>query len=378
MTANQYESLYFNVARQLTLGNCVRIGNGERLLHHVRHHKHGGAVAEKLANDGTGVGQRLELIHVELRMGIAIADLEVLLTDPVQNIGALSSNLEEPGGGTAGGVLGSKEEGKDSLGNLIVVEHAQHRLGLLHAVLLTLLLCLAPALRVNHVENPGIHDAGGLATSSHADLALGCALGKLGKNHVGGLLAVPSLGEGDNDGEVDQLKSSGDEVVVVGDLLDGVVGNIVTDKGAEGDRAHELAKLGHKGNRLAAIVLGDLDESLEVLLIHLLLARQVELKGLAGEETVQSLAEIDVGLTVEEDPVVGAKELVGNIDDARLDVHRGIEHLTGHVSGRSDNDEPGAICQFGCFHLVGLWKSSGVAHLWKTETQLRGPLTHLA
>lgn len=321
------------------LGDSVRLGNGERLLDEVWNHQHRRAVAEELANNGAGVGERLELVHVEVGVGVTVADLEVLLADAVKDIGALGHDLEQPSSGTAGGVLRSKEEGEDGLRDFVVAKHAQVGGGLL-ASILALVLGLAPALALDHLDDPGVHDAGNVTTSGHADLGLGSTLGKLGENHVGGLLAVPGLGVGDDDGEVDELEGGGDEVVVVGDLLDGLVADVVPDKGAAGDGAHELTELGHEGDGLAASLLGDVDEVLKVCLVDLLLARQIGLEGLAGEETVEALAEVDVGLAVEEDPVVVAEKLVGDIDDTGLDVGRGVEDLAGKISGGGNDDEP--------------------------------------
>lgn len=50
-----------------------------------------------------------------------------------------------------------------------------------------------------------------------------------------------------------------------------------------------------------------------------------------------------MGLTVEEHKVVGPKQLVGDIDNAGLDVAGGVQDLAGKVACGGDNDEPAAM-----------------------------------
>lgn len=154
-------------------------------------------------------------------MDITIADLEVLLTHTIKNIRSLGHDLEQPGGGAAGGILGSEEEGEDGLGDLIITEFTEQRGWLLDVLSWQALgVSLGPLLGQQHVLDPGIHDTVGLAASGKTGLALGGCLGELGKDHVTGFLAIPRLGEGEDDREVDKLEGLGDQVVVVGDLLD--------------------------------------------------------------------------------------------------------------------------------------------------------------
>jgi len=215
---------------KLTLRNGVVVGQGESLLGDVRNHDDRRAPAEKLADNSAGVGKRFELVHGDRSVGVTVADLDVLLSDTVKNVGSLGGNLEEPSGGAAGGILRSEEEGEDGLRNLVIVEHTEERSGLLNIMGLALLFGLAPALRLNHGQNPGVHDTGNLTTGSHTNLALGSALGELGQDHISSLLAIPRLGEREDNGKVDKLESSGDQVVVLGDLGDGLVGDVVTDE----------------------------------------------------------------------------------------------------------------------------------------------------
>lgn len=251
----------------------------------------------------------------------------------------MGHDLKEPGGGRRGGILGGEQEGEDGLGDFVIGEIAKDMSRLGETLGVAGLLGVAPLLGGNHLDNPGVHDAVGLAAGSHPDLGLGGATGELGEDHIGGLLAVPGLGEGDDDGEVDELEGLGDEVVVVGDLLDGLVAEVVTDKGAAGDGRDDLAELGHPGDGLEVGGFGDVDKGLEVAVVHLLLAGEVDLEGATGEEAVETLAEVNVGLAVEEDPVVGTEKLVSDIDDAGLDEGGRVKHLAGHVAGRGDDDK---------------------------------------
>jgi hypothetical protein len=358
----------------LTLGNGVVIGQGESLLGDIRNHDDRRAPSEELTDDSTGVCKRFELVHGNGSVRVTVADLDVLLSDTVKNIGSLGGNLEEPRGGAAGGILGSEEEGEDSLGNLVIVEHAEEGRGLLDVVGLALLLGLAPAVRLDHGQNPGIHNTGNLTTSGHANLALGSTLGELGQDHISSLLAVPRLGVRKDNGEVDKLESSGNEVVVLGDLGNSLIGNVVTDESAARYSTHDLTELVHERNGLAAGVLGHLEEVLEVSVVSLLLTGQVKFESLAGEETIETLAEINMSLSVEENPVVVSKKLRGNVDDCGLDIGRRVEDLASHITSGSDNDKPKEL------HVstVNVLLPYRRPYLWKIETQLRGPLLHLA
>lgn len=326
------------------LGNGVCGCDRESLLDNIGNHQHRRAVAQEFTDNGTGIGHRLKLIHVDRGVNITVADLEILLTDAVEDIGALGHDLEEPSGGAAGGILGSEQESEDGLGDLVIGEIAEQRVGLLHILSKsTSGLGLSPLLRLDHLLDPSIHDAGLGTSGSHADLALRSTLGELGKHHVGGLLSIPGLGEGDDDGEVDELESGGDEVVVISNLLDSFIGDIVADEGAAGNGGNDLTEFSHERNGFSTGFLGHLEEALEVSVVHLLLARKIDLESLAREQSVQTLAELYVGLAVQEHPVVGTEELVGDIDDAGLDKGGSVEHLTGHITGRGNDDKPAQL-----------------------------------
>jgi hypothetical protein len=320
------------------LGDGVLGCDGEVLLGEVGNHDYGRAVAQGLLDDRTGPGQLLKRVERDLSVDVAVAGFDVLLADLLEELGAVGHDLEEPCGSRRGSVLGGEEEGEDGHGDLEVAEPADDHGGLLRVF--ALLDGLAVVVRLDHVGDPEVQNALLLAASRHTDLSLGGALGELVQNHVGALLAVPALGEGQDDGEVDELEGGGDEVVVVGDLLDGLLGAVVANEGPAADGGDQQAELLHEGDVLALVGdLGELDEALVVLVVDFLLAGQVLLERLAREEAVEALAVVDVGLAVEEDPVLGPQQLVRGVDHAGLDEVGRVEDLAGHVARRGDDDE---------------------------------------
>jgi len=257
------------------LGNGVFRCYREVLLSQVRNHDDWGTVAESLLDDSAGPLQLLDGVKRKSTVDVAISGLDVLLADLLEVLRAVSHDLEEPCGGRRGSVLGSEEEGEDGHGDLKIAEPADDSRGLLGVIdLLASFNPLAVLLRLDHVVYPEVENALLLATSSHADLALCGTLGELIQDHVSALLSVPGLGEGDNDREVDKLERSGDQVVVVGDLLDGLVRGVVTNEGTATQRSDHEAELLHPRNVLALVLyLRKLHKALEVCVVDFLLAR---------------------------------------------------------------------------------------------------------
>lgn len=323
------------------LGDGVGVGDGESLLDLVGNHQDGRAVSQKLSDDGASVSHRLEFVQGHSSVSITLAGLDVLLANSVQHLGALGHDLEQVGDSTARGVLGCEEEGEDGLGDLEIGELANQGLGLVESLGgQTLLSSLTPFLGSNHVLDPGVHDTGNLSAGRHANLGLGGALGELVHDHGGSLLSVPGLGVGQDDGEVDKLESSSNQEVVVRDLLDGLLGDVVTDERTAGDIGHDVTEVRHEGDGLAAGFLGDLDILLELGVVDLLLAGQVAFQGTAGEETVEALAEVDVLLSVQKNPALLSEDLGSDIDDAGLDETGGVEDLARQISGGCDDNKP--------------------------------------
>ena len=304
------------------LGDGVLGCHWEVLLGQVGDHDDWWAVAEDLLDDGAGPGKLLERVERDGCVDVAVAGVDVLLANLCEELWTISHDLEEPCGGRRSGVLGGEEEREDGHGDFEVAEPANDHGWLLRLVnVLASFDPLAILLRLNHVLDPEVEDAFLLATSGHADLGLRSALGELVEHHVGRLLAVPALGEGQDDGEVDELERSGDQVVVVGDLLDSLLRHVVSDKSPAAHRGDEEAELMHPWDVLALVLhLREVHPALKILVVDFLLAGQILFERLAGEEAIETLAVVDVGLAIEEDPIVGAQELVGGVDDAGLDV----------------------------------------------------------
>lgn len=323
------------------LGKSVRRGDWEVLLDFIGNHDDWRAVSEGLFYDSTGIGELVEQFHGGGCVAITVPDLEVLIADLVEDVGAIGHDLEEPGTGAAGCVLRGKEEGENGLCNLIIrkiTEDVLWLLGVRHRDTLGDLFTVGGG--VEHGLDPAVHDAGDLVASSHADLALCRTLAELSQDHVSCLLSVPGLGEGKDDGEIDELESGGDEVVVVGNLDHGLVGHVVAHEGLAGESTHELSELRHPGDWLVVVVGGLLDEHAKVPVVDAVEQGHVDAQCLSGEEAVEALAVLDMVLAIEEDPVGLAEQLVSRVDDAGLDVHGRVEHFAGHVTGRCDHDEP--------------------------------------
>jgi hypothetical protein len=324
-----------------TLRRSVLGGDGEVLLGKVGNHDHRGTVTESLLDNRTGISHLFEDIHGEGHVAITATDTQVLLTNPIQHLRLVGAELEQPGGSGGGGILRSEEEGEESHGDLEIGELTDEHVRLLRRVdLNTVGNLLTVGLGIVHLLNPSIENALNLATSGHADLALSGTLSELNQNHISSLLAIPSLGEGNDDGEVDKLHGLGDQVVIVGDLLDSGIRHVVSDEGTARDSAHDLTEGRHERLGLAIVGLGHLKPLGEVLPVHLLLAREVDFEGATGEQAVQTLAVVDMRAAVEEDPVGRAEQLVSGIDDARLDKRRRIEDLAGDITGRRNDDKP--------------------------------------
>ena len=316
------------------LGRGIRIREGKGLLRNIRDHDDGGPVAEGFLDDGAGEGHAVEEVDGEAEGAVAVADGQLLGAQLGEDGGAVGEQLEEPGGGAAAGVLGGEEEGEERHGDFEVGEGPEHGRRFLRRVDAEASVEFLPVrFRGLDLLDPAVEDAGGGAAGGHADFGLGGAFGEFVQDHVGGFLPVPGLREGDDEGEVDEFERGGDEEVVVGDLLDRCVRHVMPDEGAQGDGAHEFAEDGHEGDGLAFVLgLGDGDEFLEVFVVDFFLAGQVDLEGLAGEEAVEAFAVVDVGLAVEEDPVLGPEELVCYIHDTGFDEGGRIEDFAGHVS----------------------------------------------
>lgn len=307
----------------------------EVLLGEVGNHDDWGTVAECLLHDSAGPLELLDRVEGQRCVDVTVAGLQVLFADLVEELGSVSHDLEEPGGGRRGSVLGGEKEGEDGHGDFEVAEPADNGSRLLGVFdLLASLNPLTVLLGLDHVVDPEVENALLLATSSHANLGLCGASGELLEDHIGSLLSVPALGKGQNDGEVDELEGGGNQVVVVSDLLDGLIRAVVADKGPAAHSGDQLAELLHPRDVLALVLdLREVHPLLEVVVVDLLLSRQILLERLAGEEAVETLAVIYVSAAVEEDPVLGAEELVGGIDDAGLDECGRVEDLAGHVAG---------------------------------------------
>jgi hypothetical protein len=188
--------------------------------------------------------------------------------------------------------------------------------------------------------DPAIHDTSDFTTSGKISLALSSTFSELDHDHISGLLSIPGLGEGNDNGEVDKLESGSNQKVIVGDLLDSFVVHVVSNEGPARNGSHKLSEFGHELNGLEAILAGYFNPLLEVLVVDFILTGEVKRKSVTGEKAVQAFAEFDMGLAVQEDPVGRAQELVSGVHDTGFDKGGRIEDLAREVAAGCDHDEP--------------------------------------
>jgi hypothetical protein len=319
------------------LGNLVFGSNIEALFDLIRNHENGGTISKLLLDDSTGVDHLIDHVDVEPLVGVTVSDSELLLADLGQNVGSVGENLELPSRRARGGVLRSKEESEDSHRNLLVREPANHHWLGTNKVLLLFLRHLLILPRLDHRLDPEIHSAGRFLAGLHGLLRHFGTTGKFLDHKVGALLSVPCLGVRDDDGEVDEFQSSGNFVIVLRDVGDGLVADVSSAESPQRYGAVDVTEFTHVLSRLP--ILRKLDPPLEVLVVDLLLGREVLGDVLASEQSVQTLAVIDVRLSIQEHPVAGTEDFLRDIDDAGINVHRRVEDLAREItSGRDDNE----------------------------------------
>lgn len=287
------------------LGHRVRRRHGEVPRREVRHEDDGRPVPQEFSDHGARVRQRLVRGQVEGLVGVAAARGQVLGAQAVQHVGPLRQDLEQPGRGAAGGVLGREQKGEHGLANLGVGEVADQvggPLGVGDRLAGREALAVPP--RLHHVHDPLVDDAGGRRAGGHVGLAGRGAAGELGLDGVGRALAAPALGPGHVHGQrdVDELEGRRDQVEVVGDALDGRLRDVVAEEGAARQRAVDLAEVAHERRRPPAVGRAGRDEPVKVVAIHLFLYRQVGAEGLVREQARQAPAVFGVGLSGQEDP----------------------------------------------------------------------------
>ncbi len=307
-------------------------GDGEVLLHHVRHHDHGWSIAQGLLDHGARERHVFQDVHAEPPVAVPAPRGEVLRADPVQNLRSVRHQLKEPGRGAAGGILRGEQEREQGHGDLQIGKFSQQHRRLFDVRGPDPGHLLPVHFRIMHVLHPAVQDAGDFPARRDAGLALRGAFGEFVQDHVGRLLAVPRPGERKDPREIHEVQGRSDLIKVIGNLFDRAVRHVMPHEGSQRHRAHEFSKHRHKRDRLARVVgLRNLDEHGEILVIHVLLARQVYLQCLAGEQAVQPFPVIDVGFAVQEYPVVRPQQLMRYIDDAWLDVGRRVEHFARHL-----------------------------------------------
>lgn len=271
---DDHVSLLHRVAR------CHR----EVLRRNVRDEDNGWAVAEKLLYHGVGIGEGLQHAYLKRPVPITAARGKIFTSNAVQDLGPLRQDLEHPGGSAARGVLGSKEEGEQSLCDLQRRKVADEILRLFRLDAGCRLFVIGP--RFHHVQHPLVDDAGRPGARRHVRLASSSTSRELFHDGSGCTLSQPRLGIRDVDGkgDVDKLESSGDKVEIVGNFLDSILRDVIPKECPTRQGAVYLSEPFHELHRLPVIFLASGDESIEIVGVHLILGRQVCAESLVREK----------------------------------------------------------------------------------------------
>ena len=332
------------------LGGSVPAREGEGLGSEVGHEDDGRAVAEEFLDHGGGVGERFDHGEVERFGRIPPAGGEVFLAEPGEDVRPLREDLEEPGCCAAGGVLGGEEEGEEGFGDFLVRELPDEGGGFVRFGIAAGGYMGTVAVRRDHVQHPVVDHATRLsAGAGHGFLARLSAAGELSVDGVGSAPAAPGLGAGDVEGErdVDELESSGDQVEVVRNALDGGGGDVVAEESAAGEGTVDFAEEGHERERAVVVGRAGGDELGEVGGEDFFLGGEVSCDGFVGEERGEAAAVFSVGFALEEDPGVVAEYVFGDGYEAGLGVGGGLEDFMGDVAVGGEDDESARICASG-------------------------------
>lgn len=322
-------------------GHSIARREREILFREVGNEDDGRPVAEELLDDRVGVGERLQHGQVEGPVLVAAPRGQVLLPQTTEHVGALGEDLEQPGRGAAGRVLRREEEGEERLADLLVREPADE-------VRRSFRPRRAPRgpfavpLGFHHVEHPVVHDTRGCRAGRHVRFAGGRAARELGVDGFGRPPAPPRLGEGDvyREWDVHQLEGVRDEVEVIGDSLDGILGYVVPEEGAARDRAVDLAKQGHESRRTPLVRLAGGGELVEVVGHHILLCREICGDGLVREQRSQPPSVLGMGLSMQENPGLVANDVLGNRDETWFGVCGRLENFVGYISVGGEDNKP--------------------------------------
>jgi len=78
---------------------------------------------------------------------------------------------------------------------------------------------------------------------------------------------------------------------------------------------------------------------LETFIINFFLTRDICSQCLSREKIIETLSVVDVGFSIEEDPVCVFEDLFAGVDDTWLDISWRMEDFPRKVSSGCDNDE---------------------------------------
>lgn len=113
----------------------------------------------------------------------------------------------------------------------------------------------------------------------------------------------------------------------------------MTDKGPAGKSTHQFTQVWHPWKGFVVVLFRILQEHVKVLLVDLVKLGHIHGQGGPSEETVKTLAIFDVLLSIQKYPIGFAQQFVRTVNDAWLDIGRGIENFSSHITGGGNDDE---------------------------------------
>lgn len=147
----------------------------------------------------------------------------------------------------------------------------------------------------------------------------------------------------------------------------------MADKSATRYCTHKFSEFWHEGSWLVVTLFAHSQEFLEVFVVDLLLTWKIYFQCLTGEQAIETFPIINVGFAIQENPIGRSKDFGSDVYDSRLHESGRIEDFSGKISlGCDDNKSAWNVS------VEFNQEDADMTDLWKTETQLKSALSHLA
>lgn len=315
-----------------TGGNRVVVGERERLLDEVGDHDDGRSVSENLLGDGVDEGHLVEDVESDRSVEIGTTNSSLFLSDLGEDLRVVGEMLEGEGDGGRHGVLTGEDEGEQDEGHFVVGVLSEDEVGSFGGFV----VCFSVGLGGENLLNPGVEQTIGDSSGGHSLLRVSSSGGEELDGDSSSSTGFPDFRSREGEGEVDEFESLSDEPVLVGNLLRVDFRDVASAEDSERSLHVEISEehlvrlvirvgVGHpfrKGCAVDAI-------------LHL----EVDSERLSGEETIESLSVLVVDLSVQEDPVLGEKDLLGGTDEAGFSISRAVENLSRVIRRGGDDNE---------------------------------------